>query len=236
MWHSYYCFSAIKKGLRGSDVTNPQGVYLFTLFLFRFVCFFPFNSSENILFYIFSWFYETRTLSIIWRRSKAPTPILLFYFLSTILMGWNLTLDTRGTLIKKKKSSKTRLDWKQTVHKLITRRTSLFMCTLLYIEIIGVKNWPPLTIELRTEKEWIRNVDILPEYLNSPSVVIGFMLPSLSFLCSICRLLYVFLFFGPFSFGHYVACPSSVYGFMVSSSNHFQSRRVKLFWKCVKIS
>ena len=169
------------------------------MFLFRFVCFFPFNSSENILFYIFNRFYETRNLSIIWRRPKATTPILLFYFLSMILMGWNLTLDTRGTLIKKKKSSKTRLDWKQTVHKLITRRTSLFMCTLLYIEIIGIKNWPPLTIELRTEKEWIRNVDILPEYLNSPSVVIGFMLLSLSLLCSILSIIVcLFIFWSLF--------------------------------------
>jgi hypothetical protein len=36
------------------------------------------------------------------------------------------------------------------------------------------------------------------------------------------HLLLFFLFFGPFSLGHYVACPSSVYGFMVSSSNPFQ--------------
>ena len=56
-----------------------------------------------------------------------------------------------------------------------------------------------------------RRLLTLPEHLRSSPVLVGFVLLDLWFsvLCFVDRCLY----FCPFSFGHCVVCPSSIYGF-----------------------
>lgn len=70
------------------------------------------------------------------KEAKGPNAHFIILFLGMILMGWNLTLDTRGTLILKKNSSKIRLDWKQTVYIDNQANISFYVHTL-YIEVNG---------------------------------------------------------------------------------------------------
>ena len=76
-----------------------------------------------------------------------------------------------------------------------------------YILITLAQCMPPKTRHVSLVEQ---ELSTLPEHTCSLTGYNGFVYSIFSFMCILCRSLFVLLFL--FSFGHRVACPSAIYG------------------------